>query len=110
MGRLESRAMENKISPPGISLPLISRLPSELRLKIYRLLLLSDQTVRMVWLKDNQSFPCPNSLFLAILRIYYLIYNEATGVLYGENQINVDPNADVRASSLRLSAIINTLS
>ncbi len=66
-------------------------------------MLFSDLSV-----KDNQSFPCPDSLFLAILRICHLIYNEAAGVLYGENQFNVDSNADVNASSSRQYAIITT--
>lgn len=61
----------------------IFRLPAELRLKVYRLLLLSDQTVRMV--KDPESSPRPNCLFPAILRICRFIHNEAAGVLYGEN-------------------------
>lgn len=61
------------------------RLPAELRLKVYRLQLLSDQTVRMVPLQDNEYFHRPNCLFPANLRVCRFIHNEATGVLYGEN-------------------------
>lgn len=64
------------LSPPTL------RLPLELRLKIYRLLLLSDQTVRMKWLSNN---PRPTCLFPAVLRTCRLIHDEAMGVLYGEN-------------------------
>lgn len=64
------------------SSPPILRLPPELRLKVYLLLLLSDQTVRMKWLSNN---PRPNYLFPAVLRTCRLIYDEAMGALYGEN-------------------------
>lgn len=60
----------------------ILRLPPELRLKIYRLLLLSNQTVRMEWIPNN---PCPNCLFPAVLRTCRFIHDEAMDVLYGEN-------------------------
>ncbi|KAI9861266.1 MAG: hypothetical protein M1813_005439 [Trichoglossum hirsutum] len=64
---------------------LLLRLPPELRLEIYRLLLLSDRSVRMTWSQDKDSpFP-PNCLFPAILRTCRIIYDEAAGVLYGEN-------------------------
>ena len=78
-------AVENTVSSQGSLLPPILRLPPEIRLKIYRLLLLSDQTVRMMWLKDSDSFPRPNCLFPAILRTCRVFYNEAADVLYGEN-------------------------
>ena len=75
-------AVENKMSLYSNS---ILRLPPELRLQIYRLLLLSDRTVRMVWRQDDEAIPLPNCLFPAILRTCRLIHNEAISVLYGEN-------------------------
>ncbi len=78
-------AVENAVSSQGSLFPPILRLPPELRLKIYRLLLLSDQTVRMVWVEDEDSTPRLNCLFPAILRTCRLFYNEAADVLYGEN-------------------------
>lgn len=90
-------------------LPPILRLPPELRLRIYRLLLLSDRTVRMVWLKENESIPQPNCLFPAILCTCRLIYNEAAGVLYGENVFRahrVDDTNDNAASIMRAKFLI----
>ena len=90
-------------------LPPILRLPPELRLKIYRLLLLSDRTVRMVWLQDNELFPQPNCLFPAILCTCRLIYNEAAGVLYGENVFRahrINDTNDNAASIMRAKFLI----
>ena len=101
--------MENKMSSHSNLLPPILRLPPELRLKIYRLLLLSDRTVRMVWLKENESTPQPNRLFPAILCTCRLIYNEAAGVLYGENLFRahrVDDTNDNAASIMRAKLVI----
>ena len=74
------------MSSASISLPPILCLPPEIRLKIYRLLLLSNQTVRMKWLQDDDNYIYhPNCLFPTILSTSQFIYNEAIGVLYGEN-------------------------
>lgn len=81
----------------------IFRLPAEFRLKVYRLLLLSDRTVRMVPLQDNESLHRPNCLFPAILRICRYIH-EAAGVLYGENVFRahrIDDKNDNAASIKR---------
>jgi len=102
-------AVENTVSSQGSLLPPILRLPPELRLKIYRPLLLSDQTVRMVWLKDSDSFPRPNCLFPAILRTCRVFYNEAADVLYGENVFRahrIDDTNDNTASILRAKFLI----
>lgn len=90
-------------------LPPILRLPPELRVEIYRLLLLSDRTVRMVWLTANESFTPPNCLFPAILRTCRLIYNEAAGVLYGENVFRahrIDDMNNNAASIMRAKFLI----
>lgn len=76
--------MENKLSTT-IVLPPFLRLPPEIRLKIYRLLLLSDMTVRMQWLHNEDYTRPPNELFPAILRTCHFIYSEAMDVLYREN-------------------------
>lgn len=61
------------------------RLPTEIRLKIYRLLLLSEASIRMqVPYHKPEDFP-PNCLFPAILSTCHLIYGEAMDVLYKEN-------------------------
>ena len=83
----------------GNLLPPILRLPPELRLQIYRLLLLSERTLRMVWLQDNESIPRPNCPFPAILRTCRLIYNEAAGVLYGENVFRAHRIDDTNANA-----------
>ena len=44
-------------------LPSILRLPPELRLRIYPLLLLSDWTAGMMWLHNNDSFPARIAFF-----------------------------------------------
>lgn len=71
------------VSPP------IFRVPTEIRLKIYRLLLLSDQTIRMQWYEDDGNSKDfvhhMNGLFPAILSTCHLIHNEALDVLYREN-------------------------
>ena len=74
--------VDNKMSSDSYSSPPILRLPPGLRLKIYRILLLSEQTVRMKWLSNN---PRPDCLFPAVLRTCRLIHREAMGFLYGEN-------------------------
>ena len=85
------------------SLPPILRLPPELRLRIYRLLLLSDQTVRMTWRQDDESCPRPNCLFPAILRTCRVIHNEAIDVLYGENDFRAHRinDANINTASIR---------
>jgi hypothetical protein len=106
---IRTMAVENTVSSQDSLLPPILRLPPELRLKIYRLLLLSDQTVRMVWLKDSDSFPRPNCLFPAILRTCRVFYNEAADVLYGENVFRahrIDDTNDNTASILRAKFLI----
>ncbi len=102
-------AGENTVSSQDSLLPPILRLPPELRLKIYRLLLLSDQTIRMVWREDSDSFPRPNCLFPAILRTCRVFYNEAADVLYGENVFRahrIDDTNDNAASILRAKFVI----
>lgn len=76
--------MENKLSNT-IVLPPILRLPPEIRLKIYRLLLLSKITLRMQWPQDEDYDRPANYLFPAILRTCQLIHGEAIDVLYREN-------------------------
>lgn len=76
--------MENKLSAT-IVLPPILRVPTEIRLKIYRLLLLSDMTLRMQWPHDEDYSRPPNCLFPAILSTCHFIYGEAMDVLYREN-------------------------
>lgn len=91
------------------SLPPILRLPPEIRLMIYRLLLLSDRTLRMVWLQNNESIPRPNCLFPAILCTCRLIYIEAAGVLYGENVFRahrINDTNDNAASIMRAKYLI----
>jgi hypothetical protein len=90
-------------------LPPILRLPPEIRLKIYRLLLLSDHTVRMTWLQDNDSLPCPNCLSPAILGTCHFIKNEAMNVLYGENVFRahrIDDKNSNAASTIRAKFLI----
>lgn len=82
--------MENEMPPQDNLLPSILRLPTELRLEIYRLLLLSNQTVRMMrplpWYRADYSYVShSNGLFPAILRTCRFIYSEAVCVLYQEN-------------------------
>lgn len=81
-------SMEDKLSTTIVSPP-IFRVPTEIRLKIYRLLLLSDQTIRMQWYEDDDSsedyIRHLNGLFPAILSTCHLIHNEAIDVLYREN-------------------------
>lgn len=76
------------MSTTNLSPPMV-RVPTEIRLEIYRLLLLSDQTIRMQWDKDDGSLKGYvhhlNSLFPAILGTCHLIHNEAIDVLYKEN-------------------------
>lgn len=79
-------SMENKLSSATV-LPPFLRLPPEIRLKIYRLLLLSEASIRMQFpFPDgyDMRYP-PNSLFPAILCTCHLIYGEAMVVLYKEN-------------------------
>jgi hypothetical protein len=74
------------MSSNSTSLPPILRMPPELRLKIYRHLLRSNETVRMKRLQDDDEYVRHlNCLFPTILSTFQLIYNEAMGVLYGEN-------------------------
>ena len=63
----------------------------------------------MVWLQDNKAFPQPNCLFPAILCTCRLIYNEAAGVLYGENVFRahrIDDTNDNAASIMRAKFLI----
>lgn len=76
--------MESKLST-AIVLPSFSRLPPEIRLMIYRLLLVSDRTLRMQWPTEAHLICPPNGLFPAILSTCHLIYGEALDVLYREN-------------------------
>ena len=76
--------MENRLSDT-IVLPPILRLPPEIRLMIYRLLLISDSTIRMQWLHNENYIRHPNGLFPAILSVCHLMHSEAIDVLYGEN-------------------------
>lgn len=76
--------MENKLSTTVV-LPPFLLLPPEIRLKIYRLLLLSDMTVRMQWLPKEDYTRPPNHLFPTILSTCHFIYSEAMDVLYREN-------------------------
>lgn len=80
--------MEDKLSTTNVS-PSIFRVPTEIRLEIYRLLLLSDQTICMQWDKDDGSLKGYahhlNDVFPAILSACHLIHNEAIDVLYKEN-------------------------
>lgn len=76
--------MESKLQTT-VELPPILRLPSEIRLKIYRLLLLSDSTVRMQWPRCGRYSTPPNCLLPAILSTCHFIYGEAMDVLYREN-------------------------
>lgn len=78
------KSMENKLSTTIVR-PAFLRLPPEIRLKIYRLLLLSDITVRMQWLHEEDYTRPPNDLFPAILSTCHFIYDEAMDVLYREN-------------------------
>ena len=97
------------MSSPSNLLSPILRLPPELRVEIYRLLLLSDRTVRMVWLQDDESIPRPNCLFPAILCTCRLIYNEAADVLYGENVFRahrIDDTNNNAASIMRAKFLI----
>lgn len=94
------------LSPP------IFRLPPEIRLKIYRLLLLSDNTVRMVWLQDNDSYRRPNCLFPAILGTCHFIKNEAMEVLYGENVFRahrINDKSNNAASIMRAKFVIGII-
>lgn len=71
-------------------LPPILRLPKEIRMKIYRHILLSDKTIRMQVLHDvlDSIYP-PNSLYPAILSTCHLIYDEAMDIVYRENNFRV---------------------
>lgn len=74
--------MESKLSTT-VKLPPILRLPPEIRLKIYRLLVLSDLSLRM---DRPHTFDCrPKYIFPAILSTCHLIHGEAVDVLYREN-------------------------
>lgn len=78
--------MENRLSLSGtMVLPPILRLPPEIRLMIYRLLLISDSTIRMRWMNKEHYLRQPNSLFPSVLSVCHLMHREAIDVLYGEN-------------------------
>ena len=79
------------------------RLPPEVRLQIYRLLLLSHQSVRMVRHSKNRSTSCPNGLFPAILSTCRLIHREATDVLYGENRFRAHRIDETNANAASIS-------
>lgn len=77
-------SMENKSSSAILLLPFL-RLPPEIRLKIYRLLLLSEASISMqIPHNQHETYPL-NRLFPAILSTCHLIYDEALDVLYKEN-------------------------
>ena len=67
------------------------RLPQEIRLKVYRELLLSEKELFM---GDCSIFPCSNGLHLEILLTCHQVHDEAVGVLYGENIFKVIPDLD----------------
>lgn len=60
-------------------------LPPEIRLEVYRYLLLSKHTIRMTRQLDYHFVFRPNFVFPAILRTCKLIHSEAMTILYGEN-------------------------
>lgn len=76
-------SMEDKRSDTIVQPPIL-RLPAEIRLKIYRHLLLRDSgsCTRM---KSDYDGRLPNCLYPAILSTCHLIRGEAMNVLYGEN-------------------------
>ncbi|MCJ1348537.1 hypothetical protein MMC31_006769, partial [Peltigera leucophlebia] len=76
--------MEDKL-PDTIMQPPILRLPTEIRLLIYRDLLLSNMWIRMQMHYDEGTTRHPNCLYPAILSTCHLIYGEAMDVLYREN-------------------------
>ena len=100
------------MSSKSSSLPLILRLPPELGLRIYRLLLLSDQTVRMTWRQDDESCPRPNCLSRAILRTCRHIHNEAIDVLYRDNNFRAHRinDANIPAVSIRRAKFVVSIS
>lgn len=61
------------------------RIPPELRLKIYRLLLKSERPC----IRLTKGYDCGFSTGVSILRASHLIYQEASDVLYGENTFHV---------------------
>lgn len=65
--------------------PPILRSPTEIRLEIYRHLLLSEVPLRMQLFYEKGSTRIPNCLYPAILRTCHHIYSEAMNILYGEN-------------------------
>ncbi|MCJ1343958.1 hypothetical protein MMC31_002157 [Peltigera leucophlebia] len=81
--------MEDKLSDTIVQPPIL-RLPTEIRLKIYRHLLVSDTCTRMQSMQMHndegiQGTRTPHCIYPAILRTCHLIHAEATDVLYREN-------------------------
>lgn len=76
--------MENRLSDT-IVIPPILRLPPEILLMIYRLLLVSNSAIRMKWLHNDSYIRHLNSLLPAVLSVCHFMYSEAIDVLYGEN-------------------------
>jgi hypothetical protein len=64
------------------------KLPRELRLKVYRELLRSENDLLM---GDCSTFPCINGLDLGILLTCKQVHDEAVDVLYGENIFQAIP-------------------
>jgi hypothetical protein len=73
---------EAPVQWPDTTFPLM-KLPLELRARVYRELLLSENSLRMVESADI------NGLHPAILRTCRQVYKEATKVLYEENEFRI---------------------
>src|SRR6267378_3922920 len=69
---------------PDTTFPLM-KLPLEIRNRVYRELLLSENSLRMVDLESADI----NGLHPVILRTCRQVYNEATKVLYEENEFRI---------------------
>ncbi|MCJ1348335.1 hypothetical protein MMC31_006566 [Peltigera leucophlebia] len=76
---MEDKLLDTIVHPP------ILCLPTEIRLKIYRHLLLCEMWARMQLHYDKGTTRLPNCLYPAILSTCHLIYGEAMDVLYREN-------------------------
>ena len=103
----------NQMSSNSTSTSSLLRLPSEIRLKIYRLLLLSNVTLRMRLMKGDDSDYPPNCLYLSILSTCQLVYYEAMSVLYGENVFRaqrIDDAKNNAALIMRIEYVIGIMS
>lgn len=94
--------MENKLLSATVLPPLL-RLPPEIRLQIYRLLLLSKAPIRMRFPNYKNDNCAPNGLLPAILSTCHLIYGEAMDVLYKENVFWVHRVEDSNSNSALIS-------